>query len=152
MAQEQAYLFLVFSLTGVSIGIIFDFFRVLRKTYKTSDIITYIEDIIFWILAGAIILYSIWYFNNGEIRLFMIIGIILGTLIYALTLSNLFIKVDTFFMSIIKKVLEFLCKIFNIPINIIKNTIIKIYNQLNLVIKKYIRHPKEITQDTKNRN
>ena len=42
MAQEQAYLFLVFSLTGVAIGILFDFFRVLRKTFKTADIITYI--------------------------------------------------------------------------------------------------------------
>lgn len=149
MAQEQAYLFLVFSLTGVSIGILFDFFRVLRKTYKTSDIITYIEDIIFWILAGIIILYSIWYFNNGEIRLFMIIGIILGALIYTLTLSNIFIKINSFLMSIIKKILKFLYKIFSMPINIIKKAVIKICNKLILIKGKYNKSSKEATKNKK---
>lgn len=149
MAQEQAYLFLVFSLTGVSIGILFDFFRVLRKTYKTSDIITYIEDIIFWILAGIIILYSIWYFNNGEIRLFMVIGIILGALIYTLTLSNIFIKINSFLMSIIKKILKFLYKIFSMPINIIKKAVIKIYNKLILIKGKYNKSSKEATKNKK---
>ena len=67
MAQNQAYLFLVFSLTGVIIGILFDFFRILRRTIKTSNFITYLEDILFWILTGFLILYNIWYFNNGEI-------------------------------------------------------------------------------------
>ena len=47
MAQNQAYLFLVFSLTGVVIGVLFDFFRILRRSIKTSNTITYIEDILF---------------------------------------------------------------------------------------------------------
>ena len=64
MAQNQAYLFLVFSLTGVVIGVLFDFFRILRRSIKTSNTITYIEDILFWILTGILILYSIWFFNN----------------------------------------------------------------------------------------
>ena len=71
MAQNQAYLFLVFSLTGVIIGILFDFFRILRRSIKTPNIITYIQDILFWILTGIIVLYSIWYFNNGELRIFV---------------------------------------------------------------------------------
>ena len=70
MAQNQAFLFLVFTLTGVIIGLLFDFFRILRRTIKTSNIITYIEDVLFWILTGLLILYNIWYFNNGEIRIF----------------------------------------------------------------------------------
>ena len=45
MVQNQAYLFLVFSLTGVVIGILFDFFRILRRTIKTGNIATYIQDI-----------------------------------------------------------------------------------------------------------
>ena len=65
MVQNQAYLFLVFSLTGVAIGILFDFFRILRRTIKTVNIVTYIEDVLFWGLTGVLILYNIWYFNNG---------------------------------------------------------------------------------------
>ena len=106
MAQNQAYLFLVFSLTGVVIGILFDFFRILRKTIKTSNLITYIEDILFWILTGLLILYNIWYFNNGEIRVFLFWGIILGVLIYMSTLSSIVIKTFTKILKTIIKVLE----------------------------------------------
>ena len=153
MAQEQAYLFLVFSLTGVAIGILFDFFRVLRKTFKTADIITYIEDILFWVLAGILILYNIWYFNNGEIRLFMIIGIIMGALIYTLTLSNLFVSIDSFLMSLIKKALTFLYNFFNIPIKLVKDILRKIINSISQIIEnctKFLKKPrKNIT--TKNK-
>ena len=106
MVQNQAYLFLVFSLTGVEIGILFDFFRILRRTIKTGNIVTYIQDILFWILTGILVLYNIWYFNNGEIRVYMFLGIIIGTLIYMSTLSNIFVKLFTKILSTIIKVLE----------------------------------------------
>ena len=106
MVQNQAYLFLVFSLTGVEIGILFDFFRILRRTIKTGNIVTYIQDILFWILTGILVLYNIWYFNNGEIRVYMFLGIIIGTLIYMSTLSNIFVKLFTKILSMIIKVLE----------------------------------------------
>lgn len=136
MVQNQAYLFLVFSLTGVIIGIVFDIFRVLRMIYKTSDIATYIEDILFWVLAGIIILYNIWYFNDGEIRLFMILGIIMGAIIYALTLSNIFIKINSFIMSKIKTIMSFLYTIFKIPVKFIINIVKKVKNSVNIGTKK----------------
>ena len=71
MVTNQAYLFCIFIINGIIIGILFDFFRILRKTFKTSDLITYIEDSLFWILTGIIILYSIFVFNSGEIRFFI---------------------------------------------------------------------------------
>ena len=106
MAQNQAFLFLVFTLTGVIIGVLFDFFRILRRTIKTSNVITYIEDVLFWILTGLLILYNIWYFNDGEIRIFMFLGIIMGVLIYMSTLSNILIKTFTTILQTIIKVLE----------------------------------------------
>lgn len=106
MAQNQAYLFLVFSLTGVVIGVLFDFFRILRRTIKTSNIITYIEDVLFWILTGLLILYNIWYFNNGEIRIYMFLGIIMGVLIYMSTLSNILIKIFSKILQVIIKTIE----------------------------------------------
>lgn len=106
MAQNQAYLFLVFSLTGVIIGILFDFFRILRRSIKTPNIITYIQDILFWILTGIIVLYSIWYFNNGELRIFVLLGLILGVLIYITTLSNIIVKIFTKFLVILINTLK----------------------------------------------
>ena len=99
MVENQTYLFIVFSLTGIGLGVLFDFFRALRKTFKTPDLVTYLEDIIYWILAGIIVLYNVWFFNDGEIRIYMILGILIGAVIYTLTLSTIFIKINYFIMS-----------------------------------------------------
>ena len=80
--QNQAYIFLIFILDGLLIGIIFDIFRIIRKTFKTSDTLTYIQDIIFWIISGILLLFSIFKFNNGEIRAYIFIGIAFGVFIY----------------------------------------------------------------------
>ena len=53
MVSNQAYLFLVFIVNGVLIGLLFDFFRIARKVIPTNDFVTYIEDVLFWILAGS---------------------------------------------------------------------------------------------------
>lgn len=106
MAENQAYLFLIFSFTGIIIGVLFDFFRILRRTIKTSNIATYIEDILFWVLTGFLILYNIMYFNSGEIRIYMFLAIILGVLIYMFTLSNILIKIFSKILKVIIITLE----------------------------------------------
>ena len=71
MVINQANLFLIFVINGVAIGLLFDMFRILRKTFKTSDLVTTIQDILFWMLTGILVICSIFTFNSGEIRLFM---------------------------------------------------------------------------------
>ena len=132
MAQNQAYLFLVFSLTGVIIGILFDFFRILRRSIKTPNIITYIQDILFWILTGIIVLYSIWYFNNGELRIFVFLGLIIGILIYMTTLSSIIVKIFT-------KILVFGINIIKVPFKIIYSLISKIITGIVVLFNKFTK-------------
>ena len=61
----------------------------------------------------------------------MILGILIGAVIYTLTLSTIFIKVNYFIMSKIKIILTFISKIFKIPIKFINN----ILNKLKKLIK-----------------
>ena len=118
MAQNQANLFIIFTLVGIIIGMLFDFFRILRKTFKTKDIITYIEDIIFWVLTGIIIIYSMYKFCDGELRFFMIIGIVIGTVIYMVTISKYIIKISVVIINMVKKIIVF-------PVKIVKKIIFK---------------------------
>ena len=55
MVANQANLFLIFTINGILIGLLFDIFRILRKSFKTPDIITYIEDFFFWLITGLIL-------------------------------------------------------------------------------------------------
>ncbi len=127
MIQNQINIFLIFIVNGLIIGLLFDFFRILRKSFNTKDIVTYIQDILFWILTGTLILYSTFIFNNGDIRLFMVIAIFLGIITYILCLSKYVVKVNVKIIGIVK---DGVIKIFNvllIPINFTIKTFSKIF-------------------------
>lgn len=104
MENSQAYTFLLFMLNGICIGIFFDIFRILRKTFKTRDWITYLEDILFWLLSGCITLYFIFVFNQGEIRLYIFLGILLGVIVYILSISKYFIKLNVIVIEALKNI------------------------------------------------
>ena len=157
MVTNQVFLSFIFIVNGIVIGLLFDFFRILRKTFKTKDIVTYIQDILFWILTGIILLYSIFTFNNGEIRLFMFLAIMIGISIYMLIFSSYIIKINVYILRkiifICKKIAEFLIlpfrliykgmsKIFK-PIKfIIINVRRKVYKKVNKIKKIIIKYKK----------
>lgn len=125
MITNQAYLFFIFILNGIIIGLLFDFFRILRKTIKTKDIITYLEDFIFWILTGTIILYSVFTFNNGEIRFYMFIAMLIGIITYMLFVSRYFININVAIINTVKNVLIKIVQIISIPFVFIFKTLKK---------------------------
>lgn len=127
MITNQTNLFLIFTINGIIIGLLFDFFRILRKSFKTKDFVTYIEDILFWILTGFTILYSIFTFNNGEIRLFLFLGIILGIILYMLFLSNYVIKINVSIINCIKNIVIKIFRIIIKPFEYIYKLIRKIF-------------------------
>lgn len=127
LAAQQAYSFLVFILNGVIIGILFDIFRILRKSFQTADIVTYIEDFLFWILSGIITLFMIFKFNSGELRFYILVGIILGVSLYLLTFSKYFIKINVFLINLIKLITEKIVSAVFYPIKVILKLLRKIF-------------------------
>lgn len=143
---NQLFCLSMFSITGTTIGILFDIFRILRRSFKTSDLITYIEDILFWILTGAIVLFSIFKFNDGQIRSYVIIGISFGIFIYMFTISKYIIKYSVIIIRWSKKIISYPI---NTIINIIKNIIIKPIILISKKLKNKILINKKITKKPK---
>ena len=140
MAINQAYLFLIFTLNGVLIGLLFDFFRILRKTFKTENIITYVEDIVFWILSGISIIFFMYKFSDGSLRFFIFLGLCFGIILYMLTLSNIIIKTS---VKIILSVIKLLHKIWNIiiiPLKFIYKVIDKVILRPGYIFYSKIRN------------
>jgi len=124
---NQAYIFVIFVLYGFLTGLLFDLFRVLRKSFKTPNFVTYIQDVIFWLIIGATLLFTIFRFNDGELRSYIFIGIALGILIYVLGFSKVFIKVSVRIIDTIKTFVKRTIYIVIInPIKVISNFLIKI--------------------------
>lgn len=150
---EQLTNFIYFIITGMVLSIVFDIFRILRKSFKTSDIITNIEDVIFGIVTGIILLTSIFLFNNGELRLYLFIGIGVGIIVYMLCISKYFIKVNVAIINLIKKIIILLTKPFIILFKFIKKLFFKpisfICINIKLLIKKLFIKSKKITKTHK---
>lgn len=118
MAINQAYLFLIFALNGLIIGLIFDFFRILRKSFKTKNYVTYIEDFLFWILTGISIIFFMYNFSDGNLRLYMILGLSLGFILYLLLFSKIIIKIFVTIINFMKNIIQKIITIILIPMKI----------------------------------
>lgn len=133
---RQIYIFAIFILNGCIIGILFDIFRILRKSFKTSDFITSLEDILFCMLAGAFLIYSIFIFNNGEIRLYVLLGLVIGLILYMLLFSKHMIEISVFIIGFLKKVFSFIIHIIITPIKIIVSFLKKPFAFIFINIRK----------------
>ena len=139
--MKQLFCLIAFIITGIVIGVLFDIFRILRRSFKTADWLTTLQDILFWILTGFVILFSIFKFNDGEIRGYIFVGIALGVFIYMLTLSKYIVKYSVIIIKFIKKIISY-------PINLI----LKIFSfwlikPIKFLIKKISTFFKKIFQN-----
>lgn len=129
MIIDQFILFNIYILTGIAICLLFDFFRALRKNFKTSNNVTLIEDILFWIIAGIFLILIINKFSYGELRLYPLIGLVIGIAVFFRFISRFTIKIYITFIYYIKRVIVVIANlIVSIFLNPTKNFIIKYKN------------------------
>lgn len=137
---NQLYVFTIFIITGILTGVLFDIFRIFRKSFLTPDWLTRIEDILFWLLTGLLILYTIFNFNNGEIRFYLFLGIVLGIAIYLSTFSKFFIRINVKIISILKKFFTILFYPFQCILRFLRKVILKPISFIFINIRKNITH------------
>lgn len=83
-------------------------------------------------------LFSIFTFNNGEIRSYVFIGMILGIILYILAISRFFVKFSVTIIQFFKKLLSY-------PIHLIENILRKIIIKPTLFLVKKCRDILNIT-------
>ena len=150
---EQLTNFIYFIITGMILGIVLDIFRILRKSFKTSDFVTNIQDILFGVITGTILLLSIFLFNNGELRLYLFLGVIFGVIIYMLLISEYFIKINVTIIIFIKRIIILITKPFISLLKFIKKLFFKpisfICINLKLLFNKIFNNFKKTTKINK---
>ena len=144
MAQNQAYLFYIFFLVGVLVGLLFDIFRVLRKCFKHSDLTTIFQDVIFFILSSAIITYTVFKFNSGIFRSYVAFGIGTGLIAYLIIFSKTFIKINVKILQTITKTFKLIIKVVLFPIifffTLLKRLLFKPFSFIIINIKKFLKN------------
>jgi spore cortex biosynthesis protein YabQ len=99
-------------IAGVITGTLFDSYRLIRGFNNTNKIITFIEDILFWILTGIIVFLFLLYTNYAYIGMYVYVCIAIGVYLYIKIASRLFISSQY-------KILKLLGKVFRVTKNMI---------------------------------
>ena len=120
---DQLYIVISFFFSGIIIGILFDLFRSTRRSFKIPNIIIYIEDTLFWILTGLIIILTIFICTDGQIRLYMILILITGAFIYFSLVSKFVIIINVKLLNLVQSIIHFITQPFKLILNFIKNNI-----------------------------
>lgn len=80
--RYEAWLLLLSLMTGAWLMLVYDLLRVLRLMIKHSSVVRGLEDFLFWIYAGVITFILLYEQNDGGLRLYVIVGVFLGMLLY----------------------------------------------------------------------
>lgn len=96
-----------------------DFFSCIRIKVIKSAATDFVMDILWWLTALALISFCLWESNSFSLRLYEIVSIVLGIILYKIIFSKLLkwlfcmmlsiiVKIFSIFFKIIKRILKIL--------------------------------------------
>lgn len=129
---QQLFEFFEFVIIGIIIALIFDFFRAYRKYKKVSNKNVIFQDILFFSIVSIIIIFSIIYILDSNIRLYIFMAVIIGILIYISIFSKYFLKIYDVIIKLFFGTISFIF----IPLEFIRQIIYQIFKFLRKNIKK----------------
>ncbi len=127
--SQQFSAFFYSTLLGFALGVVYDLFRVLRLFGLKSAVAVFIEDIVFWLVCMISTFIFTLIYNNGELRLYIILFEIIGFLIQHFTIGNAVFK------------------LLKCSFNALRNFLGKIHKKLSKIGKKELKNVKKPLQN-----
>ena len=130
-------MFFRFLIPGIFLGLVYDVFRIIRigrndQTQRLSEmlrkrfypqkeekkkrqknlmrwecVLTFIEDIFFFLIVSVTEILAVYYFNDGEIRIYGLLFSAFGFFIYQKTIGRLVILLSKKILYLIRKIICF---------------------------------------------
>lgn len=96
--------------SGLGLGVLFDGFRVLAGQLRVPKWTQPVTDIVYWILATVLVFRVLYWSNQGQVRLFVFIGLAIGIVLYFMALSGRVVAFMLFCIRMVKAFVSFLIK------------------------------------------
>lgn len=134
--------FFVSILWGGIIIIIYDCLRVIRKVIKHKEFFVALEDVLYWVVSSLLIFNMMYKQNNGIIRIFSILAMFIGMIIYHNLFSKLLVETISFLLIKIKRLISKVIPLILKPIT----WLISIFNKtIGKIIRKTVKKLKIVT-------
>ena len=101
---NEAVFFGISILCGAGLVFVYDLFRIFRRILPHGNIWIGIEDVCYWIFSAVVVFLLLYQKNDGMMRFFAFLGMILGGGFYLLLFSRFIVKVCVTVLGTILKV------------------------------------------------
>lgn len=91
--NEEIRIFLYACIMGVFYGIVYDAFRVIRASLPHNNVIVFFEDLIYMLFCALCYFVFIMELARGQLRLYILVGNLLGFSLEHYTVGNLCVKI-----------------------------------------------------------
>ena len=158
------FLFLESCVLGFLLGALYDVFRILRLSFPNGRVLIFFEDVLYFVAVTIASFTFIVVQNSGALRAFLILGELLGAILYFFTLSILIMNAAHLIIRCVKAILRFLYHITLRPLIRLACLIgrglrklgLHCARRIKIVVRKPKKHLKEaqdlVYNDTKQSN
>ena len=107
--------------SGFIFTMYYDVIRIIRRLIKHREFFVTIEDVVYGIFIGIQIFLLNYQNNKGVVRIFMFVGLLIGSIIYHKIFSTTLVEVfSRFFGVLLDKIFKMLIIFENFPKNVNK--------------------------------
>lgn len=103
---HQVFVFMCMILCGIATGLIFDLFRALRRCVKSGSGVIAAQDLALWFTELCIVYMTAFKVNNAQIRGYEAIALVIGSVLYFITVSGYVMKFFCKTFNLLKKLLK----------------------------------------------
>lgn len=89
---EEALLMLDSLYIGLVIMAAYDILRLFRRIVRHKNIFVGLEDFLFWVIAGFVVFSLVYSENDGTLRWFIVVGVLIGGIIYEKSFGRFLVK------------------------------------------------------------
>lgn len=135
LIQEEITLFGICLALGAFLAFVYDVIRVLRMLIPHKDIVVDIQDLVFWVFTAWKVFSTLVVYNHGTLRAYAFLGMFLGVVIYALTLSRLILFIIRKIVPYWKRCVHILLYPFESVKGIIRKMLKNVVTEVKIAIK-----------------
>ncbi|MBQ8807830.1 MAG: spore cortex biosynthesis protein YabQ [Clostridia bacterium] len=142
-SSHQMYVFVLCILSGMVCGVFFDLQRFMRRVRFAGGVRTMLEDSIFVVICITLTIGMSFFFNNGEIRYYEIMGLVSGALFYGACLSRIVMKIlqtvfDLIYRFIVKPLVK-ICTFMLIPFRKMLCVLKRLWQKIRKFFARFLR-------------
>lgn len=102
--SSQLNMMIVSLLLGAAMGFLYDLIRCFRRLISHNNFFIALSDLIFWLFSACVTIACINKYNSGSLRWYVILGMLLGFIVYHFTVSAVFMFLADYAIKFIRKI------------------------------------------------